>query len=179
MPMWQRHVLALRKWCCYCGSCRDDAHTMQGYRQIPEKPRDPESRENRNMSGSQKTVLRILLTPGKQLFAASRLHCAYDGMTWPGFRTGSALILPTRVACRNLGTPAPIVTTRHHDGFCLWPSRYTEYCVKNSKNKKHSHGLQDCEILQGYIKDRISHCPKMKDYKVYITNDTKKLFYLS
>ena len=31
---------------------------------------DPESRENRNISGSQKTVLRILLTPGKQPFVA-------------------------------------------------------------------------------------------------------------
>jgi hypothetical protein len=34
----------------------------------------PESRENRNISGSQKTVL-ILLTPGKQLFPQSLLHC--------------------------------------------------------------------------------------------------------
>jgi alpha-L-fucosidase len=33
---------------------------------------------------------------------------------------------------RDGGMKGLILTTKHHDGFCLWPSQYTEHCVKNS-----------------------------------------------
>src|SRR5258705_4409971 len=29
-----------------------------------------------------------------------------------------------------------ILTCKHHDGFCLWPSRYTEHSVKNSSFRR-------------------------------------------
>jgi alpha-L-fucosidase len=35
-------------------------------------------------------------------------------------------------ACRDAGIRMLILTAKHHDGFCLWPSRYTEHSVKNS-----------------------------------------------
>jgi alpha-L-fucosidase len=34
--------------------------------------------------------------------------------------------------CKQVGIKMIISTAKHHDGFCLWPSNYTEHSVKNS-----------------------------------------------
>ena len=63
----------------------------------------------------------------------------YTNKEWGDGTESPALFNPTALdagqwvrACRAGGIKQVIITAKHHDGFCLWPSKYTEHSVKNS-----------------------------------------------
>lgn len=54
-----------------------------------------------------------------------------------------SLFNPTELDCdqwveaiKSAGMKGMVLTCKHHDGFCLWPSAYTEHSVKNSPCKR-------------------------------------------
>ena len=69
----------------------------------------------------------------------------YTGKEWGDGTENPAIFNPTELDCdqwveaiKSAGMTGMVLTAKHHDGFCLWQSRYTEHSVKNSpwKNGK-------------------------------------------
>lgn len=61
---------------------------------------------------------------------------------WGDGKTPASTFNPTNLntdqwieALKAAGAKGAILTAKHHDGFCLWPSKMTEYSVKNSPYK--------------------------------------------
>ena len=90
----------------------------------------------------------VLVRPTPRQLAWQRLEFAafahfgmntFTGKEWGDGTEDEKLFNPTdfdadlwAAAVKAGGMKMLIVTAKHHDGFCLWPSAYTEHSVKNS-----------------------------------------------
>src|SRR3954465_7789268 len=88
---------------------------------------------------------------------------------------------------KQTGFKTLILTCKHHDGFCLWPSKYTEHSIKNSpyKNGKgdlvkdvstaaREAGLKFGVYLSPWDRNRADY--GTSSYITYYRNQLKELF---
>ena len=66
----------------------------------------------------------------------------FNNMEWGFGNTPSYTFNPTNLDCEQwvltmkaAGMKGVILTAKHHDGFCLWPTETTDYCIRNTNYK--------------------------------------------
>ena len=66
----------------------------------------------------------------------------YTNLEWGTGKEDPAIFNPTELDCeqwaktiKDAGMSGMVLTAKHHDGFCLWQTKYTEHSMKNSPYK--------------------------------------------
>lgn len=118
----------------------------------------------------------------------------FTGLEWGYGDEKESIFNPTALdteqwarTLKETGFKALILTTKHHDGFCLWPSKFTEHSVKNSpyKNGKGDVVKETAEAVRKYgLKFGVYLSPWDRNhadygkpaYLEYYRNQLKELF---
>ena len=118
----------------------------------------------------------------------------FTGSEWGDGTEPESIFNPTELDVRQWakvavdgGMKGLILTCKHHDGFCLWPSKYTEHSIKNSpyKNGKgdivretaeacREHGLKFGVYLSPWDRNNSSY-GKGKEYDDYYIKQLTEL----
>ena len=118
----------------------------------------------------------------------------FTGSEWGDGTEPESIFDPTELDARQWaktavegGMKGLILTCKHHDGFCLWPSKYTEHSIKNSpyKNGKGDIVRETAEACREFgLKFGVYHSPwdrnnssygKGKEYDDYYLNQLTEL----
>ena len=117
----------------------------------------------------------------------------YTNLEWGDGTEAPAIFNPTELDCeqwvkavKSAGMKGLILTAKHHDGFCLWQTKYTEHSMKNSpyKNGKgdivkecsdacKKHGIKFGFYLSPW--DRNAECYGTDEYNDYYVNQLTEL----
>ncbi|WP_432221637.1 alpha-L-fucosidase [Flavobacterium sp. TMP13] len=103
---------------------------------------------NASMSEQELVHIAANIVPSPQQLRWQRLELTgflhfgintFTGREWGEGKDDPKLFNPTELdarqwvkACKDAGIKQVIITAKHHDGFCLWPTKTTEYSLKNS-----------------------------------------------
>ncbi len=118
----------------------------------------------------------------------------FTGLEWGYGNESPSIFNPTQLdvnqwisTLKDAGFKGIILTCKHHDGFCLWPSQYTEHSIENSpyKNGKGDlvkevseaskrHGLKFGIYLSPWDRNRTDY--GSPSYIEYYRNQLKELF---
>ncbi|MFA6949031.1 MAG: alpha-L-fucosidase, partial [Eubacteriales bacterium] len=67
----------------------------------------------------------------------------YTDLEWGNGNENPASFNPVKLDCdqwveavKSAGMKGLVLTAKHHDGFCLWNTKYTEHCIRNSPQKR-------------------------------------------